>query len=251
MFETDTRSAAKTLRTSVWPVAMVIALGLAGCSSDQPDGLSQELLDDAARSLSRETAQITAEQLSDAIIADNRALDVIDLRPGQSYDSGAIKGSRNLPLTILLSAEGRAAIGVAPVVLISEDGTLAAQASALLHLSGVDAQVLKGGYEAWRQYLTVGSGTPALDTEAARDLAKRQAAACWFEGDYVAIAGLTPRISESMEEKKSAGYTPPMKPVQEAKADPLGLGLGLGLGPPPAEKEPPKKKRKLKVREGC
>ncbi len=251
MFETDLRLAVRTPRYPVWLSAMAIAIGLAGCSSGQQGGVSQELLDDAARSLSRETTRITAEQLSDAIIAGNRALDVIDLRAVQSYESDAIKGSRNLSLTTLLSAEGRAAIDADRVVLVSEDGTLAAQASALLRLSGVDAQVLRGGYGAWRQYLTVDSGSPGMDAQAARDQAKRQAAACWFEGDYVAVAGLAPRNTEPMVDRKPAGFVPPMEPVSPAKADPLGLGLGLGLGPPPAEEPPPKKKRKLKVREGC
>jgi hypothetical protein len=64
------------------------------------------------------------------------------------------------------------------------------------------------------------------DARNAQELAKQQAISCWFEGDYVAEAGLT------VKAPASAGYIPPLEPVKPApEEDDLGLGLGLGLGP--------------------
>jgi hypothetical protein len=119
---------------------------------------------------------------------------------------------------------------------------------ALLRLAGADARVLAGGHAAWETYLHPGSGS-----DSAAELARRQAAACWFEGDYLAEAGLVPKRAAAAA--APAGFVPPLQPVEPAPAapadDPLGLGLGLGLGPPGSQAPAAKPKRKLKVREGC
>jgi hypothetical protein len=68
----------------------------------------------------------------------------------------------------------------------------------------------------------------------ASEQAKKQAVACWFEGDYVAAAGLTVK-----QTTPAGGYVPPLEPVTaEAEEDSLGLGLGIGLGPEEAQEKP-------------
>ena len=232
------------------PLAVaLIAVALGGCSEGGGDGgvLSQAVLDEAARSIVQADAPLTPADLSDTLIGGQDPVDVVDLRPPESFNAGHIKGARNIALADLLSADGRANLGASGTpVLVSEDGTRAAQAVAMLRLTGTDARVLAGGYAAWQRYLHPDSGG-----DSAAALARRQAAACWFEGDYLAEAGLVPKQAAAAP----AGFVPPLQPVEPAPAapadDPLGLGLGLGLGPPEALTPAAKPKRKLKVREGC
>ena len=232
-------------------VVVLIAAVLGGCSQDGGDTgvLSQAVLDEAARSIVQADAPVTPAELSDTLIGGRDPVDVVDLRPPESFSAGHIKGARNVALADLLSANGRANLGAAGTpVLVSEDGTRAAQAAALLRLAGTDARVLAGGSAAWQRYLH-----PDAGGDSAAELARRQAAACWFEGDYLAEAGLVPK--QAAAAAAPAGFVPPLQPVEPAPAapadDPLGLGLGLGLGPPEAQAPAPKPKRKLKVREGC
>ena len=234
------------------PLAVaLIGIALGGCSGGGGDGgvLSQAVLDEAARSIVQADAAVTPAELSDTLIGGRDPVDVVDLRPPDSFSAGHIKGARNVALADLLSADGRAKLGERGTpVLVSEDGTRAAQAAALLRLAGTDARVLAGGSVAWQRYLQ-----PDAGGDSAEELARRQAAACWFEGDYLAEAGLVPK--QAAATAAPAGFVPPLQPVEPAPAppadDPLGLGLGLGLGPPEAQAPASKPKRKLKVREGC
>jgi len=239
------------------PLAVaLIAVVLGGCSEDGGDGgvLSQAVLDEAARSIVQADAPLTPAELSDTLIGGRDPVDVVDLRPPESFNAGHIKGARNIALAELLSADGRAHLGASGMpVLVSEDGTRAAQAVALLRLAGADARVLAGGHAAWTRYLNRDAPGADASGDSAAELARRQAAACWFEGDYLAEAGLVPKRAAAAA--APAGFVPPLQPVEPAPAapadDPLGLGLGLGLGPPGSQAPAAKPKRKLKVREGC
>jgi len=115
------------------------------------------------------------------------------------------------------------------LVLYADTTAPAAQAVALLRLAGQSAYALDGGYERWLSYTTNPDGNCEA-CGAPSERAERQAVACYFQGEYVAAAGLAVR---------QGGYTPPVTPVSAAekpatgKSDALGLGLGLGLGPEP------------------
>jgi hypothetical protein len=88
----------------------------------------------------------------------------------------------------------------------------------------VPAHYLVGGYQAWtdEMYGAAGEGT-------ASEQAKKQAVACWFEGDYIAEAGLAVKSG-------TGGYVPPLEPASAgSQEDSLGLGLGIGLGPATSE----------------
>jgi rhodanese-related sulfurtransferase len=233
-------------------IAVPGLLGLlaAGGCSPAPSGetVDQHVLDQAARAIVRAEDRIAAPALADLIIHDRSSAEVIDLRPKADFDSAHIEGARHAELTSLLSADGRSGLaGMAMPVLVSDDGSQAAQAAALLRIAGIKARALDGGYAAWRRLMEGEDAGIPVDAAAARAEAKRHAVACWFEGDYVAAAGLT--VKQDAAVPPTGGYVPPLEPAAPAADDPLGLGLGLGI--PGTGQTPDQPARKLKIREGC
>jgi rhodanese-related sulfurtransferase len=233
-------------------IGCIVMLGGCADSDDRAPGVVAGI-EDVIPVLAAGEGHLDAQQLAALIMAGHEPVEVIDLRASQVFAAGHIKGARNLSLPQLLSEPERQGLGGRGVpVLISEHGVVAAQASALLRLYDIGSIVLVGGYQAWREYLRPEVGeASSLSKAAAQQRAARQAAACWFEGDYVATAGLTPRVpaSATPSSGQSEGYMPPLQPAAPAQADPLGLGLGLGLGPADVQTPPPRPQ--LKVREGC
>ena len=120
----------------------------------------------------------------------------------------------------LMSDDALAALPQGRKVVVYSNGTAhAAQAALLLRLVDRDAYALLGGFNHWQAYLN----DPTVAGVAEMDPAQRaqyQAVACFFEGDYLADAGLGPRGCAGAAARKPPGERP----------DPLGLGLGLGLG---------------------
>jgi rhodanese-related sulfurtransferase len=243
---------------------LLVLFATGGCSpSTGGAAIDQNALDQAARAIVRAEDRVAASELADLHIGDRSSVTVIDLRPRADFEAGHIEGASHAELTALLSPEGREGVADGSrLVLVSADGTHAAQAAALLRVAGVTAQALDGGYAAWRRLMEGGESGAAADAAAARAQAKRQAVACWFEGDYVAAAGLA--VKQDAAPAATGGFVPPLQPATPAPApaeDPLGLGLGtpgaaaaedplgLGLGVPGEASARPA--RKLKIREGC
>lgn len=234
-------------------IALVAAIAgaLTGCSDNNTaSGLSQNVLDQAARALVRGEDRISAAELSDLLITQREPLNLIDLRSRADFDAGHIESSGHAQTTDLVSEAGRAVLNPDErLVLISASGVEAGKAATLLRLTGIPAQALDGGYASWLAQMSGDAKPQAGDAEAAQALAKRKAVACRLEGDYVATAGLTVKAEPSTA-AGGAGYMPPLQPAEsEPQADPLGLGLGLGLGEgvAPAKPEP----KRLRIREGC
>ena len=240
----------------------VLATG--GCSpSNGGAAVDQAALDRTARAIVRAEDRVAAPDLADLLISDRSSVTVLDLRPKAHFEAGHIEGARHGELTALLSPDGRAALADGSrLVLVSADGSQAAQAAALLRVAGIHAEALDGGYAAWRRLVEGGEDGVPVDAVAARAEAKRQAVACWFEGDYVAAAGLA--VKQDDARPATGGFVPPLGPATPTRArgqDPLGLGLevpgtgpaedplGLGLGLGPTGGAAPA--RKLKIREGC
>ncbi len=219
-------------------IALLLALG--GCT---PTPTTQPLasLDQLASAALRKDHAISPAQLADRVMARREDHVLLDLRSAQAYTAGHIKGARNLELPLLFGPAGDASLPPAyDLIVYADDGGSSAQAAALLRVAGRNAYYLDGGYQGWRAHL---HGEPAPTT--AQEAAKRAAVACWFEGDYVAAAGLAVKSAPA----PSAGYTPPLQPAAPPPAeDPLGLGLGLGLGP---ETAPAPSAGRLRVGEGC
>lgn len=254
--------------TRTVPVLLLSTL-LWGCGpAPEAPRVDPAQLDLLARSIAQGEGVISAAALADRLIQAPEDLMLIDLRPAEAFAADQIEGARNLPVAALTDPDSLGNQGLKrQLILYSEDSTAAARAQSLLQLAGREAWILEGGWQAWLAHLH------QQDPQASpQERAKRQAVACYFEGDYLAAAGLSVRAPEARRAASpaaSAGYTPPLQaaapqaatnqalglgleyglgpePKPVGKPDPLGLGLGLG--PKPAE---PLARPKLIVGEGC
>jgi rhodanese-related sulfurtransferase len=202
------------------PAIIALAGLLGGCS----EGPQSDLTGTAARlakTIAAEQDHVTVAELSDWVIKDQRDYELVDIREASDYAAGHIQDARHIPLAALMSDASLAALPRGRKIVVYSNGTAhAAQAALLLRLVDRDAYALLGGFNYWQAYLKDpdSAGVAQMDPV---QRAEYQAVSCFFEGDYLAAAGLLP---------KDAGA-----PVQADKApqedtDPLGLGLGLGLG---------------------
>jgi rhodanese-related sulfurtransferase len=225
-----------------------LALILAGCSpapSGGPDNSAGRIdLAQLARAAAHNELAVAPAQLADRVLARRDDHSLLDLRSAEAFAAGHIKTARHAQLLELLDPAGANALPPGrDLVVYGDDGGASAEAATLLRVAGHNAYYLQGGYQGWQAHLH-GEPPPASPQEAA----KRAAVACWFEGDYVAAAGLV--VKEGAAPAAGA-YTPPLQPAAPAPAaapDPLGLGLGLGLGP---ETAPAPATGRLNVGEGC
>lgn len=227
--------------------AVPLLLPLGACTPTPTEGSGTTDLGQLARAVINDEYAVTPADLADRILQRREDHVLIDLRPAPAFDATHIKTAQRFDLPQLLDPAGRAALPPAHALIVyAEEGGPSAQAAALLRIAGLDAYYLQGGYRGWQNQLH-GEPPPATPQEAA----KRAAVACWFEGDYVAAAGLAVK---GVASPAPAAYTPPLQPATPPAAapaapDPLGLGLDLGLGPEtkPAAPAP----GRLKVGEGC
>lgn len=204
----------------VLPLSMIIvAFSMAGCMDDPPVdkvGTAAAL----ARTIAAEQDHVTVPELSDWIIKDQRDYELVDIRDKADFDEGRIEGARHIPLAALMSDAALAAMPAGRKVVVYSNGTAhAAQAALLLRLVDRDAYALLGGFNYWQAYLKDAQSAGVAEMDPVKR-ARYQAVSCFFEGEYVAAAGLTA--------KGAAAHAQPQQAVAEGGSDPLGLGLGLG-----------------------
>ena len=220
---------------------------LVGCSEQaemDKVGMAAEL----AQAIATEQDHVTVPELADWIIKDQRDYELIDIRERAEFHAGHIDGARHIPLAALMSEDALATLPPERKVVIYSNGTAhAAQAAVLLRLIERDAYALLGGYNYWHAYLKDPESAGVAEMDPVQR-AQYQAVACYFEGDYVAASGLTPKVmnpvsaqtktappaaadplglglgSPDVRASRKAATSPP------PEDDPLGLGLGLGLG---------------------
>ena len=194
------------------------ALLLAGCMQDpHVDKLGTAAA--LAQTIAAEQDHVTVPELSDWIIKDQRDYELVDIRDQADFEDNHIEGARHIPLAALMSDAALVAMPVGRKVVVYSNGTAhAAQAALLLRLVDRDAYALLGGFNYWQAYLKDAQSAGVAEMDPVKR-AQYQAISCFFEGDYVADAGLLP--------KAAVAGAQPREAVAEA-SDPLGLGLGLG-----------------------
>ena len=199
---------------------LIAALALVGCSGDTQTELSSTAVS-LARMVADGEDHVDASELADWLIKDRRDFELVDIRELEDFSAGHIEGARHIPLATVFADESLASLPAARKIIVYSNGSAhAAQAALLLRLTGRDALALLGGYNYWQAYLNdpVEAGVAEMDPV---QRAQYQAVSCYFQGEYVAAAGLVPRHSTQLSSPAQVDHGP---------ADPLGLGLGLGSG---------------------
>lgn len=265
------------------PLSVIVAAGLLVGCTDEPSVQMTGKAAALAQFIAAEHDHVTVAELAHWIVKDQRDYELLDIRGAAEFDAGHIDGARNVPLAALMSDASLAALPQGRKVVVYSNGSAhAAQAALLLRLVDRDAYALLGGFNYWRAYLNDPQSAGVAEMDAAQR-ARYQAVACFFEGDYLASAGLLPKAAAlpvargedaagggtdalglglglglGSDSVREAGQDEDSGAAQPAPADPLGLGLGLGLGGEAAQSlqsgEPSKPKsstRKLLIKAEC
>ena len=162
---------------------------------------------------------MTAAELADWLIKDQRDFELVDIREQEDFAAGHIESARQIPLAKLFSESSLASLPAGRKIVVYSNGSAhAAQAALLLDLTGRDALALLGGFNYWQDYLHDPQKAGVAEMDSARR-AHYRAVSCYFAGKYVADAGLP---------SKEAAQAGVRKPTETEDSDPLGLGLGLG-----------------------
>jgi rhodanese-related sulfurtransferase len=218
----------KNLIPTQFVILLAITSLLSGCNSSSNTSAAVDLqqINRLSQALVKDETMLSVIELSDWIIKDTRDFELIDIRNDSDFQIAHIKNAIHKSSADMFTQQGMNKLAKhKKLVVYSNTGQRSAQVATLLKLSGFNAFTLSGGYQQWLNY-TANPETFSLNKDA-HARARQQAVACYFEGDYIADAGLTVK-------QQNAGFTPPLVSVQtietvEEIADPLGLGLGLGM----------------------
>ncbi len=156
-------------------------VSMAACS---PSDSSEALLADVAHAAARQDDRVSVEELAGWLIEARGDFRLIDVRSAEDFDKGRIGEAENISITQLVSADVLSGLPTDRMVIVYSNGSEnAAKATVMLRLSGIDAHLLTGGFNAWHErILNPDISTEELDGESPQVSAQR-AFSCYFVGD--------------------------------------------------------------------
>ncbi|MGB5720159.1 MAG: rhodanese-like domain-containing protein [Woeseiaceae bacterium] len=156
-------------------------VSMAACS---PSDTSETSLADVAHAAARQDDRVSVEELAGWLIEGRGDFILIDVRGAEDFDEGRIAEAENIPLTQLVSADVLSGLPTDRMVIVYSNGSEnAAKATVMLRLSGIDAHLLTGGFNAWHQrILNPDISADELDGESPQVSAQR-AYSCYFVGE--------------------------------------------------------------------
>lgn len=188
---------------------------LAACAPAEKPGAS---LVDVAQAAARQEDRVNVHDLATWIIEGRGDFKLVDVRMPEDFEQGTIGDAENIPLAKLVTEEGLLALPTDRKVIVFSNGSEnAAKAAVMLRLSGVNAHLVTGGYNAWHaRVLNPDISADALDGESLK-VAKKRAYSCYFVGE---------RSDAAPTDGDAEPFVPPVFEAPEETTE---------LPPPPAE----------------
>jgi len=198
--------------------ATLLSMSIASIAACGPSDEAKISLADVAQAAARQDDRVSVEELATAIIEGRGDFKLVDVRMPADFENGGIGDAVNIPIAQLVGEEALSSLPTDRKVIVYSNGSEnAAKATVMLRLSGIDAHLLTGGYNAWHQrILNPDISSAELDGESLR-VSEQRAYACYFVGE---------RSGASQRSDSSEPFVPPVFEEPEAFED---------LPPPPAE----------------
>jgi len=199
--------------------ATLLSMSIASIAACGPSDKAQVALADVAQAAARQDDRMSVEDLAAAIIEGRGDFKLVDVRMPADFESGKIGDAVNIPIAQLVTPKVLASLPTDRKVIVYSNGSEnAAKATVMLRLSGIDAHLLAGGYNAWHQnILNPDISSAAVDGESLQ-VSKQRALSCYFVGER----------SDAATFERSDSSEPFVPPVFEETAENDDL-------PPPAE----------------
>ena len=197
----------------------LLSLSVASVAACGPAEKADVSLVDVARAAAQQDDRVSVEDLAHWLIEGRGEFELIDVRVPDEFESGSIGDARNIPIAQLVSDEVLSSLPTDRLIVVYSNGSEnAAKATVLLRLSGFDAHLLTGGYNAWhKKILNPAISKSALDGESPR-VAEQRAYSCYFVGKRSDAAMLeetgngepfVPPVFEEVEEMDDLPPPPP------------------------------------------
>ena len=193
-----------TLLTTM--LASVVACG--------PSDESAVSLTEVARAAAQQDDRESVEDLANWLIEGRGDFKLIDVRAPEDFESGSIGDAENIPIAKIVSEDVLSRLPTDRMVIVYSNGSEnAAKAAVLLRLSGIDAHLLAGGYNAWhKRILNPEISAEELDGESLQVSAQR-AYSCYFVGERS-------ELGAKRKQQSSAPFVPPVFTEDEELAAP-------------------------------
>jgi rhodanese-related sulfurtransferase len=199
---------------------LVLAVPLVLLGACAPDDTPDVSLTDIAQAAARQDDQVNVRDLATWLIEGRRDFRLIDVRLPEHHARGSIGDAENIPITQLFNRETIDGLGSdRKIILYSNGSQNAAKASVGLRLSGINAHVLNGGYNAWQQHIINPDISPVATDGENPLVSEQRAYACHFVGEREGVAKL---------DNADVPFVPPVF------VEPEQTGTAL---PPPAAEE--------------
>jgi len=199
--------------------ATLLSMSIASIAACGPSNESQVSLGDVAQAAARQDDRVSVVDLASWIIEGRRDFKLVDVRMPEDFESGKIGDAVNIPIAQLVTQDALSNLPTDRLIIVYSNGSEnAAKATVMLRLSGLDAHLLTGGYNAWQaKILNPEISATAFDGESL-EIAEQRAYACYFVGER----------SDAAQFEKSDSSKPFVPPVFEETDEFEDL-------PPPAE----------------
>lgn len=200
--------------------ATLLSLSVASVAACGPSNKPGASLADVAQAAARQNDRVSVEDVAGWLIEGRGDFKLIDVRSSKDYENGKIDDAENIPIAQLVTEDVLQSLPKDRMVVVYSNGSEnGAKAEVLLRLSGFDAHVLAGGYNAWHErILNPDISAEELDGESLQ-VSEQRAYSCYFVGERSDAA--QPRGNRDSEP-----FVPPVY-VESEDAD--------ELPPPPAE----------------
>ena len=198
--------------------ATLLSLSIASVTACGPSDQGRVSLADVAQAAARQDDRLSVEDLATALIEQRGDFELIDVRMPEEFESGSIGDAINIPIAHLVAQDVLSSLPTDRKVIVYSNGSEnAAKATVMLRLSGIDAHLLTGGYNAWHQrILNPNISAEELDGESLQ-VSEQRAYACYFVGE---------RSGAAQRSDSNEPFVPPVFEELEDEFEDL---------PPPAE----------------
>lgn len=174
---------------------------IAACS---PTNSVEVSLEDIAQAAARQDDRTSVEELAGWLVEGRRDFKLIDVRTPEDFDNGSIGDAENIPIAQIANQDVLQGLPTDRKVIVYSNGSEnAAKAAVMLRLSGIDAHLLSGGYNAWHaRILNPDISAAELDGESPNVSAQR-ALSCYFVVERSGPAG-------ARDSRESMPFVPPV-----------------------------------------
>lgn len=171
--------------------ATLLSLSVASIAACGPSKQSEVSFADVAQAAARQDDRVSAEELASWLIEGRGDFKLIDVRSAKDFESGKIGDAQNIPIAQLVTPDTIRNLPTDRMLIVYSNGSEnAAKAAVMLRLSGLDAHLLTGGYNAWhKRILNPDISAQALDGESLQ-VSEQRAYSCYFVGERSGAAEL-------------------------------------------------------------